>query len=70
MQTTPNNSTRLLRRREVFSQTGLTRSGLYALLKHGLFPQPVRISERSVAWPDHEVQSWISGRINERDGAK
>lgn len=58
----------LLRRAEVKARIGITsNSQLYRLMGRGDFPRPVKLSERSVAWPEHEVQAWIEQRIAARD---
>jgi prophage regulatory protein len=31
------------------------------------FPRPVPIGARSVGWVEHEIESWIKGRIAARD---
>lgn len=59
--------TRLLKMPEVMTQTGLSRSHLYALAQKGEFPKPVKLSERSSAWVEAEVVGWIEARINERN---
>jgi prophage regulatory protein len=30
----------------------------------GTFPKPIKLSERAVAWVDHEVQEWLESRIS------
>jgi len=52
---------------EVLAQTGLSRAHLYALAQKGAFPKPVKLSERSSAWVESEVQDWIEARIAARD---
>ena len=49
------------------ARTGLKRSNVYALVAAGCFPRPVKLSKRSSAWIVKEVDSWIAGRIAERD---
>lgn len=66
-QYTPSPPVRLLRRAEVKTRTGLSVSQLYRLMGQGRFPQPVKLSERSVAWPEHEVDGWIKQRLQARD---
>ncbi len=58
----PNASARLLRRPEVESLTGLSRSSLYAYMTLGQFPRPVRIGRQAVAWREADVLSWIDAR--------
>lgn len=57
---------RLIRLREVMTKTGLSRSYVYALAQKAQFPKPVKLSERSSAWIESEVQSWIDERIQKR----
>ena len=53
---------RLLRLPAVLERTGLGRSALYALMKAGTFPRPLRIGARAVAWLEDEVDEWIRKR--------
>lgn len=61
--------TRLIRLREVMAKTGLSKSYVYALAKKGLLPKPVKLSERSSAWVESEIQNWIDERIKQRGAA-
>ena len=45
----------LLRLHAVLNMTGLTRSTLYLRIQQGLMPTPVKLGERCVAWPEHEI---------------
>ena len=53
---------RLLRRPQVLAMTGLSKALLYDLMEHGLFPRPVRIGRRAVAWWQSEVVAWMESR--------
>lgn len=53
----------LLREDAVRAMTGLPKSTLHEARKAGLFPAPVRIGERSVAYPSNEVQAVIRARV-------
>ena len=55
---------------EVSRITGVKRSTRYELLKKGLFPKPIKLSERMVAWSLNEVQEWQASRIAARDGGQ
>lgn len=55
-----------LRLSEVARRTGLGRSTIYERIAQGTFPAPVKLSERTSAWVDIEVQDWIAARIAER----
>ncbi len=58
---------RFIKIHEVLARTGLSRSHLYALAQRGEFPKPVKLTERSSAWVELEVQEWIEARIAARD---
>ncbi|MCY3887044.1 MAG: AlpA family transcriptional regulator [Chloroflexi bacterium] len=53
---------RLLRRPEVEARTGLARSTLYRMMDEGMFPRPVRIGRRAVAWSEEAIERWIAQR--------
>lgn len=53
---------KLIRRPEVESRTGLSRSTLYDWMKRGEFPQPVKLGARLVAWRESDVLNWIEAR--------
>lgn len=57
---TPN--VRLLRLPAVIERTGLGRDSVYRLGKAGLFPRPRKLTERSSAWREDEIQEWIDSR--------
>ena len=52
---------------QVLAKTGLSKSLLYALAQKGEFPKPIKLSERSSAWVESEVNDWIDARIAARD---
>lgn len=54
---------KLIKINDVTAMTGLSRSHLYALAQQGIFPKPVKLTERSSAWVESEVQGWIESRI-------
>lgn len=54
----------LIPRRLVEKKTGLSRSPLYARIKSGTFPRPVRLSgSKAVRWVEQEVDRWVSEQI-------
>lgn len=53
---------RLIRKPELLGMVGLGNTSLYDLIKRGEFPAPLRLSARSVAWREDEVQAWIAAR--------
>jgi prophage regulatory protein len=56
-----------LRGDDVTRITGVPRSTRYELLKRGLFPKPIKLSERMVAWSAAEIADWQQQRIAKRD---
>lgn len=58
---------RLMRIREVMSVTGLSRSSIYKYISLGMFPKPVKIGERAVAWASDEIDAWVITRVEQRD---
>src|ERR1019366_4406828 len=52
-------SLKLLRFPAVRERTGLSRSTIWRLERHGDFPQHRRISANVVAWVEEEVMIWI-----------
>ncbi len=53
----------VLRRPQVQSKTGLTRSTIYQLMSSGQFPSSINLTNRSVGWLAHEVDEWIASRV-------
>ena len=53
---------KLLRRPEVESRTGLSRSTIYGWMANGQFPQPVKLGARLVAWRESDVTAWLESR--------
>jgi prophage regulatory protein len=58
---------RFLRRAEVESLTGLSRSTIYDKIAAGEFPRPVRLTGGAVAWVESEIAAWQAERIALRD---
>lgn len=54
MQSQPITFTRI---KAVCEATGRSRSTVYADVQRGLFTRPVKLGERAVAWPKHEVEA-------------
>ena len=56
----------LLRLPDVLKITGLARSTLYLQIRQGVIPPPVKLGERCVAWPKHEIAAITAARIAEK----
>lgn len=50
---------RLLRSPEVEQLVGIKTSALYANMKAGLFPRPVKIGKRGVAWRSADIAAFL-----------
>lgn len=57
----------ILRRHEVERLTGLSRSTIYDKIARGEFPQPIKLSTKSVGWLESEIADWQNARIAARD---
>jgi len=55
--------TRLIRLPEVQHRVGLGRSTIYRWMSEGKFPEPVQLGGHAVAWPEHEIEMWISHKL-------
>ena len=53
----------LLRLPRVKAETGASRSTIYLRIQQGLWPKPVKLGPRSVAWPASEVAALNAARI-------
>lgn len=51
----PNCLPNYLRIYEITARLGVARSTIYAWIHLGLFPKPVRIGLRAVAWPEAQI---------------
>ena len=67
---TPPAPTRLLRREEVESRTGLSTSTIYKRMLDGKFPKPVPLGDKARRWVESEVDDWINALIAARKGRK
>lgn len=54
---------KLLRIKEITKLSGNSRPTIYLRMLQGLWPQPVRLGPRMVAWPASEVQAINDARI-------
>ena len=45
---------------ELLEQLAVGKTTLYARIKQGTFPPPVKFGERVSAWPEHEVNTVVN----------
>jgi prophage regulatory protein len=58
---------RYLRLREVCERVGVGTSTIYKMMATGAFPRQVKLSVRTAAWIESEVEAFMNARITERD---
>lgn len=54
---------KILRLPEVKTRTGLSRSTIYLKVSRKEFPAPIRLGERSIGWPETDIEAWLKERI-------
>jgi prophage regulatory protein len=59
-----------LRLPEVKRETGMGKSTIWAKVKEGKFPAPVRFGGKCTRWVASEIEAWKRARIEERDSPK
>ena len=63
-------SPRLIRIKEVIDRVGIGRSTIYDWMNPKsprfdvTFPKPVKLGCNSIAWLEHDIDSWILGKVN------
>lgn len=55
---------RFIRLPEVLTRVGLSRSAVYALIKAGDFPAPVKLTARAAGWIEKDVVAWVRRKAN------
>lgn len=56
-------STTLIRKPAVRSKLGDSNTAFYVKIGKGLITRPIKIGERAVAWPSHEIDAIVDARI-------
>lgn len=57
-----------LRLPAVIAMVGKSRTAIYRDIQAGIFPAPIRIGARSVAWDSTAIETWQQGRIDASTG--
>lgn len=60
MQVHPQPPQAILRRTQVQSLVGLSRSTIYARIREGTFPGAVTLGSRSVGWRRGDIDAWLA----------
>lgn len=58
------NCSTLIRLPEVIKRTGVSRTTIYRLISKKSFPSPIKISEKTIAFVESEVNDWIEKLIH------
>lgn len=53
---------RYIRRPEVERITSLSTSTIYDMMSKGLFPRPIKLTRKAVAWSEEEILEWLASR--------
>jgi prophage regulatory protein len=62
----------ILRRKQVEARTGLSRSSIYARLRHNpkrpgdfdpTFPKPISVGAKAVGWIEAEIVAWLTAQV-------
>lgn len=61
-------ATKLLKFHDVASRVTGSRSSIYARIKAGTLPPPIRISSQSAAWVEHEIEAVLRAQIAGKSG--
>ena len=56
---------KILRRKDIENQFGLSRSTIYAMMANGKFPKPVKLGHRAVGWRSDDLQTWFENMQEE-----
>lgn len=52
----------ILRKPRVLAIIGIGNTSLYAAIKRGDFPAPVKLGARAVGWRRSDVENWLASR--------
>ena len=58
---------KLLRLEEVLARVPISKSSVLRQVSEGLFPRPVRVGARRIAWLEDEIAAWQTARVAARD---
>lgn len=58
-------SRKFLRMSEVEDKVGYKKSWIYQAIKDGVFPEPIKLGQRAIAFIEDEIDEWMNTRIQE-----
>ena len=60
----------ILKLKQVINTVKLSRSSIYLKVANSSFPKPIKLSERSSGWLEHEIQDWLRERVASSRGGQ
>jgi prophage regulatory protein len=57
---------KILRLKQVIEMTGTSKTTIYRWINDGVFPRPINLSAKSVAWLECDINEWIQSKIEAR----
>jgi prophage regulatory protein len=54
---------RTIRLPDVETKIGLKKSTIYALVRQGDFPLPIKLGPRASAWVESQIDDWLRKRV-------
>ena len=52
----------IIRRKQVETMIGLSRSTIYSMIASETFPKPLKIGSRAVGWRQSTISTWLNDR--------
>lgn len=53
---------KLIKLKDVIAMTSLSKASIYRQIKAGIFPRPIKVGQRAVAWVLDEIDSWLESK--------
>jgi len=57
-----NNEVKFYRLSQLNKQLGVSRSSIWAWVKNGSFPKPIKLGKNCTAWNSSDIDNWIEER--------
>jgi prophage regulatory protein len=57
----------LLQKCDVLERLSISQTTLYAMMRTGEFPKPVKIGRRRVFWLQRDIDQYLNDQIDKRD---
>jgi len=58
-------ATKFLRIKQIIDRYSISASSVWAMVKSGKFPKPVKLSENCTGWIEGETEKWAQDRISD-----